>query len=460
MTTPFTLNKTLQESDPVLYEIIQKEKGRQVGGLELIASENFTSRAVLDALGSCLTNKYSEGYPDHRYYGGNEFIDQVEILCQKRSLEAFGLKEEDWGVNVQPYSGSGANFAVYTALLQPHDRLMGLDLPSGGHLTHGYATGKKKVSASSIFWESIAYRVDPKTGLIDYDKMREVASYVRPKMLIAGASAYPREWKYDVMRQIADEHGAYLMADIAHIGGLVAAKQADDPFKFCDVVTTTTHKTLRGPRAALIFFKKRKEVTTKDGTTFQETDYESRINQIIFPGLQGGPHENTIAAIATAMKDVNSPEFTEYARQVRANAKALADFLVQKGYSLVTGGTDNHLLLWNLKPNKLTGSKLEKFYDMVNITANKNTVFGEVNAVSPSGLRLGSPALTSRGLKETDFVQIGEYLDRGLKIALEVQKSSKSSKLTDFVKACEGREDIKQLAQEVKAFAGKFPMPG
>ena len=300
----------LRSSDEEVASLLRKEWRRQKYGIELIASENFVSRAVLQALGSCMTNKYSEGQPGARYYGGNKFIDDMEVLCQNRALQLFGLDKAQWGVNVQPYSGSPANFAVYTALLKPHDRIMGkytldvlkrlnctnyisngllfthlsgLDLPSGGHLTHGYQTLKRKVSATSIFFESMPYRVDSSTGLIDYNEMAKLAELFKPKLLIAGASAYPRDWDYARMRQIADSVGAYLMADMAHISGLVATKQCNNPFEHCDVVTSTTHKSLRGPRSGIIFCKK---------------ELLDAINTAVFPSLQGGPHNHQIAALA------------------------------------------------------------------------------------------------------------------------------------------------------------------
>ncbi|KAK3808626.1 MAG: serine hydroxymethyltransferase [Benniella sp.] len=449
------MNTPLQQEDPEIYELIQKEKYRQYSGLELIASENFTSQAVMEANGSALTNKYSEGLPGARYYGGNEYIDQIENLCRKRALEAFGLSPEEWGVNVQPYSGSTANFAALTALIQPQDRIMGLDLPSGGHLTHGYQTAKKKISATSIYFQSMPYQVDNKTGIIDLDRLEENAKLFRPRVLICGASAYPREWDYARFRKIADQHGAYLMCDMAHISGLIAGQEAESPFKFCDVVTTTTHKTLRGPRAGLIFFRKNIDAKVEKGE-----DLESRVNQAVFPSIQGGPHNNTIAGIAVALKQAASPEFKLYAKQVVANSKSLAATLLKHGYKIVTDGSDNHLILWDLRPIKLTGSKVERICDMVSITLNKNSVCGDVSAVTPGGVRLGTSALTSRSFKEDDFVKVGEFLHRVVQIALDVQKKTGSKLLKDFVAALENNTEIVQLRKEVEAFATTFPFPG
>merc|ERR1719224_220998 len=442
-------NRTLKEADPEMYALVEEEKSRQITGIELIASENFTSAAVMDVLGSCLTNKYSEGQPGARYYGGNEFIDKIENLCKKRALEAFGLDETEWGVNVQPYSGSPANFAVYTALLPPHSRVMGLDLPSGGHLTHGYYTAKKRISATSIFYESFPYKVDAVTGLIDFDELRKNALIFRPAMIIAGFSAYPRTLDFGKFREIADECGAILMADIAHISGLVATGQHPSPFEFCDIVTTTTHKSLRGPRAGMIFYK----------YTDKIPDIKDRIDMAVFPALQGGPHNHQIGGLAAQLLEVNTPDFTEYSKQVIANAQTLAETLKSKGHKLASDGTDNHLVLWDLRPHGLTGSKVEKVCEAASISLNRNAVHGDASALSPGGCRIGAPAMTTRGCNADDFKKIGEFLDRCCTIAKAVQKE-KGKKLVDFEKGFEDNADIKQLKSEVEEWAINFGYPG
>jgi len=450
------LNTPMQQDDPEIYALIEKEKRRQWSGLELIASENFTSESVMEAQGSCLTNKYSEGLPGARYYGGNEFIDQVENICRDRALTAFGLDPQVWGVNVQPYSGSPANFATFTGLLQPHDRIMGLDLPSGGHLTHGYQTAKKKISATSVFFESMPYQVDMQTGYIDYDTLEKNVGLFRPKMIICGASAYPRDFDYERLRKIADDAGAILLCDMAHISGLVAGKVVKSPFEVCDVVTTTTHKTLRGPRAGVIFFRK----VGRDG---KPTDFENKINQAVFPGCQGGPHNHTIAGIAVAMKHAGSPEFKLYAQQVVKNARALAAALKSYGYKLVTDGTDNHIVLWDLRPVGLTGSKFERICDEAHITVNKNAVHGDVSALSPGGVRLGTSALTSRSLKEKDFEKVAELLHRAIQLSLKAQQLSSSKLMKDYIVALslpEIQTELVGLKKEVESFAQSFPMPG
>lgn len=454
------LNSALADVDPEVTNIIDCEKDRQKRCINLIASENFTSKAVLEALGSVMQNKYSEGYPGARYYGGNEFIDQSELLCQKRALETYKLDPKEWGVNVQTMSGSPANFAVFTALLDVHDRIMGLDLPHGGHLSHGYQLPNKKISMVSKYFESIPYRLDEETGRIDYEECAKFAGRILPKILIAGTSAYSRLIDYAKMRKIADDCGAYLLADMAHISGPVAAGVIPTPFEYADVVTTTTHKTLRGPRGAMIFYRKGQKGVDKKGNPIM-WDLEEKINGAVFPGLQGGPHNHTITALAVALKQAQAPEFKTYMEQVLKNSQALAGSLQNQGFDLVSGGTDNHLCLVDLRNKGVNGNKTELVCEHTSIVCNKNTVPGDRSALNPSGLRIGAPAMTSRGLMEEDFVKVGEFIGRAVGVTQEIQNAS-GKKISDFKKVMNESPpgSMLELKKDVEAFATRFDMVG
>jgi glycine hydroxymethyltransferase len=378
----------LKSTDTVISDLINQELQRQRDHLELIASENFTSAAVLAAQGSVLTNKYAEGLPGKRYYGGCEFIDQIEQLAIDRARQLFGAAH----ANVQPHSGAQANFAVFLTLLQPGDKIMGMDLSHGGHLTHG-----SPVNVSGKWFQACHYGVNKHTGQIDYDQLRDLVVQERPKLLICGYSAYPRLIDFEKFRSIADEVGAYLLADIAHIAGLVATGHHPDPLPYADVVTTTTHKTLRGPRGGLIL--------TKD------VDLGKKLDKSVFPGNQGGPLEHVIAGKAIAFGEALQPEFKNYSAQVIANALALAQQLQARGIDLVSNGTDNHLMLVDLRSIGLTGKQADHLVSGINITANKNTVpFDTESPFVTSGLRLGSPAMTTRGLGGTEFAEIGNII--------------------------------------------------
>ncbi len=378
----------IRKTDPSIAELIEREWTRQSENLELIASENIVSAAVMAAMGSVLTNKYAEGYPGHRYYGGCEVVDEVENLCIERAKKLFGAKY----ANVQPHSGSQANFAAYMALCKPGDTVMGMDLSDGGHLTHGAAA-----NFSGKFYHMVAYGCDPITGLIDYDRVRELALKHRPKMIIAGASAYPRVIHFERFAQIARECGAYFMVDMAHIAGLVAAGEHPSPIPYADIVTTTNHKTLRGPRGGMI-------LTNDEGIA-------KKINSAIFPGGQGGPLMHVIAAKAVSLQEALQPEFKRYQHAIVENAGVLAAKLLENGVRLVTGGTDNHLMLIDLKGSEVSGRELERRLDEVHITVNKNKVPGDPRPASEtSGIRLGTPAVTARGLGAQEMEEIGELI--------------------------------------------------
>merc|ERR1712000_234509 len=429
------LEKSLLDSDPEVAEIMKDEVQRQRESIVLIASENITSRAVFDALGSPMSNKYSEGYPGARYYGGNQHIDQIELLCQRRALAAFHVDPEKWGVNVQCLSGSPANLQVYQAIMPPHGRLMGLDLPHGGHLSHGYQTPQLE---------------------------KNIVLY-RPKVLVAGTSAYCRLIDYERMRKIADLVGAYLVVDMAHISGLIAAEVIPTPFKYADIVTTTTHKSLRGPRGAMIFF--RKGVRSVDAKTGKETmyDLENPINFSVFPGHQGGPHNHTITALAVALKQAQTPEFRQYQEKVVANAKSIENEFKALGHPLVADGTDSHMILLDLRQHALDGARVEAVLEQINIACNKNSIPGDKSALTPCGIRIGTPAMTSRGFGEKDFERVGQYIDEAIKICKEVQGElpKEANKLKDFKAKVAGGEvtRINDLRKEISAWTSAFPLP-
>ena len=399
------LMNNIKGSDPEVYQLILNETNRIENGVELIPSENFVSRAVLQAMGSVFTNKYSEGYPKRRYYGGQEFVDKVENLAIERAKKLFGAEH----VNVQPYSGSPANQAVFFALLNLGDKYMGLDMNCGGHLTHG-----SPVNFSGIQYRPIPYFVDRETELIDMDEVRKLALKNRPKMIISSLTAYPRKLDFKEFQEICQEVDAYHLADISHIAGLIVGSVHESPFPFTDVITTTSHKTLRGPRGAVVMCKKEDRLHDEyHGDT--EKNLAQLIDSAVFPGLQGGPHDHITAAKAVAFGEALRPEFKEYARQIVKNAKALAEELMAQGVKLVTDGTDNHLMLIDLRPKGLKGrgKQLQSAMDKANITLNKNAVpYQEASPFNPSGLRLGTPAVTTRGMKEGEMKVIAQCISR------------------------------------------------
>ena len=419
----------IHQFDPELYKAIADEKVRQNTTLEMIASENFVSKAVMEAAGTVMTNKYAEGYPGNRYYGGCEFVDVAENLARDRAKELFGAAY----ANVQPHSGSQANMAVYFTLIKPGDTVMGMDLAHGGHLTHG-----SPVNFSGKMYKVVSYGVKKETGRIDYDQMVRVAREHKPKLIIAGASAYTRFFEYEKFRAIADEIGAYLMADMAHPAGLIAAGLHPSPVPYCDIVTTTTHKTLRGPRSGLILMGK--DFENRLGITAPKSGRLRMMSEIldsnVMPGIQGGPLMHIIAAKAIAFKEALQPSFKEYARQVMANAKALAEQLVNLNYTLVSGGTDNHLVLVDLSNKNITGKKAEQTLEHAGITVNKNMVpFDVQSPLVTSGIRIGTPALTTRGMKESEMRIIAGFIDRAIRHADQMEELHKiKNEITDLTK--------------------------
>ena len=407
----------LEQYDPQIYELIRQEEARQSGSVRLIASENYVSKAVMLASGSCLTNKYAEGYPGKRYYEGQKNTDLIEILAQERAKKVFKADH----ANVQPYSGSIANMAAYLALAEPGDTIMGLSLPHGGHLTHGW-----KVSLTGKIFKSVQYEVDEKTGRFDYNKIEELAKKHKPKIIISGATAYPRQIDFEKFSQIAKSVGAYLVSDIAHIAGLVAAGLHQSPVPYADVVSTTTHKTLRGPRGGMLLCK---------------AEHAGNVDKAVFPGLQGGPHMHTITGIAVALAEADTPEFVNYAKQIIKNSKALSEKLLEYGFNLVSGGTDNHLILIDLRNKGIAGKKFAKVLNSVNIETNCNSIPNDpAPPFNPSGLRIGTAAITTRGMKEEQAIQIAGLLNE---VAENIDNESV----------------IEKVSQKVLMLCSAFPVP-
>ena len=411
------MKTALEQYDPQIYELIRQEEALESGSIRLIPSENYVSKAVMLASGSCLTNRYSEGYPGRRYYEGQQVTDLIEKVAQERAKKVFKAEH----ANVQPYSGSVANLAAYSALIEPGETIMGLSLVHGGHLTHGW-----KVSVTSKFYKSVSYPVDQNTGRLDFNVIEELAKKHRPKIIISGATAYPREIDFEIFGQIAKSVGAYHVSDIAHVAGLVVAGIHKSPLPYADIVSTTTHKTLRGPRGGMLLCK---------------AEHAEKVNRAVFPGLQGGPHMHTLTAIAVALAEADTPEFVEYAKQIVKNAKALAEKLLEYGFNLMTGGTDNHLILIDLRNKGIRGKKLAKALDRARIVTNYNTVPGDpAPPADPSGLRMGTPAITTRGMKEEECRQIATFINR---VAENIDKESA----------------IEQVGREALLLCSQFPVP-
>jgi len=416
------MKSALSKTDPEIYDLIKSEEARQQSDLEMIPSENFVSDAVKEAVGSVLMNKYSEGQPFKRYYQGNQFIDQIESLVETRALKAFGLDESEWHVNVQPVTGSIANFAVYAALLNPGDKMLGMSLYDGGHLTHGWKLPEsgKPISFTARIYDTYFYNVDSSTKVFNYDNIEKIAKEVKPQILISGGTAYPREIDHARMRAIADSVGAIYMADVAHEAGLIAGGANSSPFPHAHVVTMTTRKTLRGPIGAMIFVNKTlftpSEANGEVGQKFKDINIAEAVDFAVFPSLQGGPQNHSIAGIGVALHEAMQPEFKEYSKQVVKNAQVLAEELMKAGFDVVSGGTDKHLVLVDLRSRGWTGKDAALALEKVGIIANKNTVPGETGKPwNPSGLRLGTPALTTRGSKEADMEKIASKINEHIK---------------------------------------------
>jgi len=442
------LLKNLKKTDREIYKFEKAEEKRQLEGLELIPSENYTSPAVMEAMGSILTNKYSEGYPHKRYYGGNEFVDGVEDLAIKRAKELFGVSH----ANVQPYSGSPANLAVYLATCAPGDSIMGLNLPDGGHLTHGW-----KVSATAIFYQSHPYHVK-EDGRIDIEELRKLTKEYQPKLIWAGATAYPYKYDYKAFADIAESVGAYLAVDIAHVAGLIVAGVHPDPVPYAHIITSTTHKTLRGPRGGLI-------LVTKKGLE-KDPDLASKIDKAVFPGLQGGPHDHQTAAIAVALKEANSPQFRKYGKKVVSNAKILAKTLKDGGIKLVSGGTENHLILLDLVPILGPGGGVfaQIALEEAGMTTNKNTIpMDPSSPFYPSGVRIGTPALTTRGMGKKEMQMVGKYMIEAInqiKSYRLPEKEKRKEYIKIFSRDIKKNQKIKEIHVQVKKLCKRFLVPG
>ena len=407
----------LEQYDPQIYELIRQEKARQSGSIRLIPSENYVSRAVMEASGSCLTNKYSEGYPGRRFYEGQQVTDLIEKMARERAKKLFKADH----ANVQPYSGSVANLAAYAALINPGDKIMGMSHIDGGHLTHG-----GKVSLTSKFYKSISYPVNPDTGRMDYDQLEALAKKHKPRIIISGATAYPREIDFAIIGQIAKDVGAYHVSDIAHIAGLVVAGIHKSPVPYADIVSSTTHKTLRGPRGGMLLCK---------------AEHADKVDRTVFPGLQGGPHMHSLTAVAVALAEADTAEFVAYAKQIVKNSKALAEELLEYGFNLLSGGTDNHLILIDLRNKNVGGKKLAKALDRARIVTNYNTIPKDpAPPMNPSGLRIGTPAITTRGMKEEQARQIASFINR-------------------VVDKIENESVIEEVGKDVLLLCSQFPVP-
>jgi glycine hydroxymethyltransferase len=439
--------KNLKNTDPQIYELVKEEEKRQRDVLEMIPSENYTSQAVMETLGSVLTNKYSEGYPYRRYYQGNVVADEVETLAQERAKKLFGVPY----VNVQPYSGSPANSEIFMSILKPGQKLMGLALDHGGHITHGLQIG-----FSGTFYKIAHYQVSKKTGQLDYTEVEKAVLAEKPDLLICGFTAYSRIIQWDKFRKIADKVGCWLMADMSHITGLVVGGVHPSPVPYVDVIMTTTHKTLRGPRGAMIL--------VTDRGVKKDPELTKRINTIVFPGMQGGPHDNQTAAIAVSLKEAATPAFKKYAAQIVANAQKLSDELVKRGFDVVSGGTDNHLVLVDLQKQKVSGKLAAEALEVAGIVLNYNLVpYDPMPPFYTSGIRMGTPALTTRGMKAKDMVKVAAWIERAIEevknYSLPEGKDERLEFMKKFRKEIVKNKNLLQIAKEVKTFCSQFPLP-